>query len=104
MSAMPPTNLVGSLLQSHQAQRQVTVLREGEESQRDSASRRQASAVDEKDTTVGTTDADTQIHSDAEGTGSQGREFTPQEEEEEQVADESGPPLGDEGRNLDLQA
>ncbi len=102
MSAMPP-NIVGSALQSHMAQHQVSTLREADEGQRDNASRRQASAVDEKDTTVGTTDTDTQIHSDAEGTGSQGRAFTSAEEEKEQGADES-PPLGDEGRNIDLQA
>ncbi|MDM8005661.1 MAG: hypothetical protein QUV05_05860 [Phycisphaerae bacterium] len=103
MSAMPP-NIVGSVLQSHVAQHQVSTLRETEESQRDNASRRQASAVDEKDTTVGTTDTDTQIHSDAEGTGSQGRAFTSVEEEEEQGTDESDSSQRDEGRNIDLQA
>ncbi len=103
MTAMPP-NVVGSVLQSHMAQHQVSATRETEESQRDNASRRQASAVDERDTTVGTTDTDTQIHSDAEGTGSQGRAFSSPEEEAEPDADESNSPQGDEGRNLDLTA
>jgi type IV secretory pathway TrbL component len=103
MTALPP-NMVGSVLQSHLAQHQVSVARETEESQRDNASRRQASAADERDTTVGTTDTDTQIHSDAEGTGSQGRAFNSPEEEVEQDADELPPPQGDEGRNLDLTA
>lgn len=103
MSTMPP-NVVGSVLQSHLAQHQVSVVRDTEESQRESANRRQATAVDEKDTTVGTTDTDTAIHPDAEGTGSQGRAFSSPEEETEQGGDESNPPLGDEGRHLDLQA
>lgn len=102
MSAMPP-NVVGSALQSHLTQRQVSLARETEETQRDSATRRQASAVDERDTTVGTADTDTQIHSDAEGTGSQGRAFSEPEKQEEQDAAEATP-LGDEGRNIDLQA
>ncbi|HPD29544.1 MAG TPA: hypothetical protein PLL20_06085 [Phycisphaerae bacterium] len=102
MSAMPP-NIVGSVLQSHIAQHQVSTVREADESQRDSAGRRQASVVDERDTTVGTTDTDTQIHADAEGTGSQGRAFS-SPEEQEQNADQSHSPQGDEGRNIDLQA
>jgi hypothetical protein len=103
MSTMPP-NVVGSVLQSHMAQHQASVVRETEESQRDNASRRQALAADERDTTVGTADTDTQIHADAEGTGSQGRDFSSPEEEAEQDADESTTPSGDEGRNLDLRA
>ncbi len=103
MSAMPP-NVVGSVLQSHLTQHQVSVVRDTQESERDNASRRQASAVDEKDTTVGTTDTDTQVHTDAEGTGSQGRAFSSPEEEAEQEAGESNSPLGDEGRNIDLKA
>ncbi len=103
MSAMPP-NVVGSVLQSHLAQHQVSAVRETEESQRDNASRRQASALDERDTTVGTTDTDTRIHSDAEGAGGQGRAFSSPEEETEQDADELNSPPGDEGRNLDLRA
>ena len=103
MSAVPPS-VVGSVLQSHVTQQQVSAVRDSHESERDNASRRQASAVDEKDTTVGTTDTDTQIHADAEGTGSQGRAFSSAEEETEEGADESDSPLGDEGRNIDLQA
>ena len=103
MSAVPP-NVVGSVLQSHLTQHQVSVVRDTQESERDNANRRQASAVDEKDTTVGTTDTDTQIHTDAEGTGSQGRAFSSPEEEVEQDAGEPDSPLGDEGRNIDLKA
>ena len=104
MSTLPP-NVVGSVLQSNLAQRQVSTIRDGEDSQRVMANRRQAATIDEKDTTVGTADTDTQIHTDAEGSGSQGRAFSePQEEGLEQDAAESGLLTDDEGRNIDFRA
>ena len=47
-----------------------------------------------------------QVHSDAQGTGSQGRAFSsPQEAEElEPQADDSDSASGDEGRHIDLEA
>jgi hypothetical protein len=104
MSAIPP-NVVGSVLQSNVAQHQVSAVRDNEDSQRISANRRQAATIDERDTTVGTADTDTQIHTDAEGSGSQGRAFTEAEEEgAEEAGTASGATGDDEGRHIDLQA
>ena len=75
MSTMPP-NLAGSVLQSGLVQRNASNVRNNEEAQKVSADRRQTNAIDEQDTTVETTDADTQVHTDAEGSGSQGRAFS----------------------------
>jgi hypothetical protein len=103
MSAVPP-NLVGPLLQSHMMQRQASNIRDNEESQKATASRQQGTAADEKDNTVETTDNDTQVHTDAEGTGSQGRTFSESPEQQEET-----PPtdLNDEdngGHLIDIQA
>ena len=105
MSTVPP-NLAGSVLQSHVVQRQVSRVRNGEEAHKASATRQQAAAIDESDTTVSTEDQDTQVHSDAQGTGSQGRAFSsPQEAEElEPQADDSDSISGDEGQHIDLEA
>ena len=86
MSSVPP-NLAGSILQSHLVQRQVSQVRNNEEASRTNAARQQAASADEKDTTVGTADSDTQVHSDAEGSGGQGRAFTPPEEQDELAPD-----------------
>ena len=104
MSTLPP-NLAGSILQSHLAQRQASKVRERDEAQRATAERKNSSAIDEKDTTVETTDSDTQIHTDAEGTGSQGRAFTQGEApDEEQDREPPPPPVGDTGHHIDLEA
>jgi hypothetical protein len=105
MSAVPP-NFVGPILQSHLTQRQVSQVRDKEEVQRSEADRRNAAAIDEQDSTVETTDNDTQVHTDAEGAGSQGRAFTEAEEAEEEQAEESTrpTPFGPTGRNIDFEA
>jgi len=105
MSATPP-NLVGSILQSHLVQRQAARIRDNDEASRTNAARQQAASADEKDTTVGTADSDTQVHTDAEGAGGQGRAFTTPEDQDELNTDapDAENPLTDEGRNIDLQA
>ena len=105
MSTVPP-NLVGPILQSNLAQRQVSGIRDNEEAQKANATRRQAAATDETDTTVGTDDQDARVDADAEGTGSQGRTFSNPEEAEEakpEAADADNP-SDDEGQHIDLQA
>ena len=102
MSAVPP-DFVGPILQSHLAQRQVSNIRNTERAQQVHAERQQTAAIDEKDTTVETTNGDTAVHTDAEGQGSQGRAFTTPESPD-QAQDASCPPDGDEGRNIDFQA
>ena len=103
MSAVPP-NLVGPILQSHMMQRQASSVRDNEEAQKATAARQQGVASDEKDNTVETTDDDTQVHADAEGTGSQGRTFSESTEPHEETPptdhnqDENG------GHIIDIQA
>lgn len=103
MSALPP-NLVGSILQSNVSQRQVSNIRNREETQRATADRQQTAAVDETDSTVETTDDDTQVHADAEGTGSQGRPFTQEEEEEKKDNQPEESADGQAGTHIDLEA
>ena len=105
MSSVPP-NLVGPILQSNLAQRQASGIRDSEEAQKTNATRRQAVASDETDTTVGTDDQDVQIRADTEGTGSQGRASSNPEEAEEAnpEAADADDPSDDEGQHIDLQA
>ena len=101
MSMMPP-NLVGPILQSSVMQGQLSSLRDTQEAQRASAERRHTAAVDAQDSTVETTDNDTQVYADAEGTGSQGRAFSETPEQQEPAESEQGGEV--EGRNIDLEA
>lgn len=105
MSAVPP-NLVGPILQSHLAQHQVSGVRDNEDAHKVNANRQQLRAASQNDTTVETDDPDMQVHTDAEGSGSQGRAFSNPEEAEhpEQQTEEREPPFGDQGHHLDLQA
>ncbi len=103
MSAVPP-NFAASALQSHTTQRQLSAIRDVERNQRSSADRQQARAVDQADSTVETTDDATQIYSDAEGSGSQGRAFSPPEEEPKPETLPEPDNDSDEGRFIDLSA
>ena len=106
MSSVPP-NLVGPILQSHLTQRQVSGVRDNEQAQKTNAERKQTAAVDEEDTTVDTGDEATQVHTDAEGSGSQGRAFANPDQNEEpdpQAQDTDLPPDAEEGRHIDLEA
>ena len=103
MSTVPP-NLVGPILQSNLTQRQVSQDRDNERAQETSAQRQQSNAINEKDSTVETTDDDTEVYADAEGGGSQGRTFTEPEEVQEQVADTDAPLESEEGRHIDFEA
>ncbi|HSW46937.1 MAG TPA: hypothetical protein VLM89_15350 [Phycisphaerae bacterium] len=103
MSTLPP-NLVGPILQSHLTQRQAAAVRDIERASAAVDLRQQKTIIDEKGSIVETTDNDTQVYSDAEGTGSQGRPFSEQQQEPDQPADQNPPPDGDEGRNLDIEA
>ncbi len=98
-----PTNIVGTVLQSTLVQRQVSASRDTERASSAVDLRQQATIIDEKGSTVETTDGDTQVYSDAEGTGSQGRPFSGQEQPD-QPADQDSPPEGDEGTHIDIEA
>ena len=103
MSSVPP-NLVGPILQSNLAQRQVSQVRDNERAQETNAKRQQSNLISEKDSTVETTDDDTQIYADAEDTGSQGRAFSEPEEDQEPPADSDTDTEREEGRHIDFEA
>jgi hypothetical protein len=103
MSSQPP-NLVGPILQSGLVQRQVARIRDNTQAQESSLRHQQASAIDQQDSTVETADGDTQVHSDAEGMGSQGRAFTGGQGDEQQDAKSEESSDTTEGRHIDLQA
>lgn len=108
MSAVPP-NIAGSVLQSGLAQQQVSAVRDAERNQRAGADRQVAKAVDQADNSVETTDDTTEVYTDAEGSGSQGRAFSNPDEESETTENAENPPTppdadGDQGRIIDLNA
>ena len=103
MSSLPP-NVVGPILQTNLTQRQVSQIRDNERAARASADRQQNNAIDEKDSTVETTDNDTQVHTDAEGAGSQGRAFTPPEDASPDPLDDERPPDNEHGGLIDFEA
>lgn len=102
VSTLPP-NLVGPLLQSHLVQQQVSRIRDNERAQELSARRKQNNTIDQQESTVETTDNDTRVHAEAEGTGSEGRPFSSPEEQQLPPQDQ---PVEEEpeGRLLDLEA
>jgi hypothetical protein len=101
MSAVPP-NLSASVLQSNLVQRQAAGVRDAERNQRAGAERQQARAVDQADSTVETADDMTEVFTDAEGSGSQGRAFdTPEETTSTEMTQDEG---DGEGHILDLEA
>jgi len=103
MSAVPP-HFAASVLQSNLAQRQVSAVRDAERNQRASADTQQARAVDQADSTVEVTDDASEVYTDAEGAGSQGRAFsTPEEEPAIDAAESEFGEPGD-GHHIDLSA
>lgn len=101
MSSLP-ASLVGSILQGPLAQQQAATLRDAERVQRAVAQRQQVTAATEHDSTVETSDNDTQVHTDSEGQGSQGRAFSePEAETPESESSATGP---DEGHLIDFEA
>ncbi|UCE60317.1 MAG: hypothetical protein JSU63_00935 [Phycisphaerales bacterium] len=102
-----PTDIASSAAQSGIQAREIANARNATRANTANAVNRQIQAADEAESTVDTEDADTQIHTDAEGTGSQGRAYeeggTGQEEAEAQAED--GVTLDEDGRmHLDLEA
>lgn len=101
MSSVPP-NLSASVLQSNLVQRQAAGVRDVERNQRASADRQQARAIDEAGSTVETADDTTEVYTDAEGSGSQGRAFD--SPEESATPDANLEADGNEGSIIDLEA
>ena len=107
MSAIPP-NFIGSAIQSADAQRKASESKEVDESRTASDRARQVARNEEMGSTVETTDADTQVHTEGGGLGSQGRDFAEESEEPETQdaeQDSSGITTDADGQlHLDLEA
>ena len=108
MAEIPP-DIPSSAAQAGFQARETAKGRDAQKAGQADAAKREARTVDESGATVETTDADTAIFTDAEGTGSQGRAF----EEEEKVGEEEGENTqggdgikeGDDGQlHVDLEA
>ncbi len=82
MSSIPP-NFITSAIQSADTQRKASESRDVEESRTASDRVRQVARNEEMGSTVETTDADTQVHTEGGGLGSQGRDFAEDAEESE---------------------
>jgi hypothetical protein len=79
MTAIPP-NVIGSVLQSTAAQRAAAKDQETAQTQDAETARRSAAGPDAF-VEIEATDADTQVHADSGGLGSQGRHDAPPPEE-----------------------
>ena len=106
MSSIPP-NVVGPILQAGTAQRQASRVLENEREQQETAFR-SASRVSDRLDAVDETDNDTQVNSDAEGLGSQGKfAAQPDDEQADEPSTESatGITRDDDGHvHVDLEA
>ena len=99
-----PSDIASSAAQAGFRARETARERDGQRAGQASAADRQIRAVDKADTTVETGDDDTQVFSDAEGAGSQGRDFEDSAEQEAESADD-GIRRDDDGQlHLDLEA
>ena len=107
MSTIPP-NIVGPILQAGTTEKQASRALESEREQQSNAvaagSKISAQAAD----TVGETDNDARVHTDAEGTGSQGRHSGEEQDDkkrDEGQSQEHGIHRDDEGQlHVDLEA
>lgn len=105
MSEIPSdiaSSAAGAPIQSREVTKEKAAARAGQAH----AANQQVRAVDDVSDTVETTDNDTQVFVDSEGTGSQGRE-SPEEppEQEDNEPSEGGVTRGDDGQlHVDLEA
>jgi len=103
VSAIPP-NVVGSVLQSPAAQTEQSRPADSARNAQADAARTLAGAAGDV-LEVEATDADTQVHTDSEGGGSQGRHDAPPEEPEQPADDQTGIVIDDQGvTHLDVSA
>lgn len=100
MSTIPP-NWMGSIIGTHDTQRQAGAARRKEEAEQ--IERTEPARFSEKLQEVITeADQDSEVFEDAEGLGSQGRSTS--EEDHEEAAEQAADQSGDSGGHLDLQA
>jgi hypothetical protein len=70
-----PSDIAGSALQAGYQAREAARTRDGQKTGEAAGANRQVRAVDESTSTVDTSDEGTQVFTDAEGTGGQGRQL-----------------------------
>ena len=101
MSAIPP-NWLGSIIQSQGAQERAGQAKAAEDAANAKGTERGRFSSELQDI-IESSDADSEVYSDAEGAGSQGSPFSEAEEEEvEETEEEPRDPL--DGGSLDLEA
>lgn len=108
MADVPPDIAVSSA-QAGFAAREFDKVRKAHSTGQVQASNRQVKSLDEASATVDTTDGDTAVFSDSEGTGSQGRSEDQEsdDQQEDQDGDASHVPNskpGDDRPRLDIEA
>jgi hypothetical protein len=102
-----PSDIAGSSLQAGYQQADVAKTRDAERAGQVQAARNHLRAVDESSGTVETSDEATQVFTDAEGTGGQGRELEEETEESTESAadgDAEDRAAGEPGGQLDIRA
>ncbi len=97
-----PSGISSSAAQAGFTARQVETEREARRAGQANTAERHAKKIDENDSTVDTNDADSQVFSDSEGEGSQGRTF--QEGSEEAPEDQDNTAAEDITHDDDGQA
>ncbi len=107
MSTIPP-NLVGPIVQSGAAQKQAARALEGEREQQSNAVAAGNKMSEKAAGTVGETDNDSRVHTDAEGSGGQGGsagEEHAESQPDENAESDSGIRRDDDGQlHVDLEA
>jgi hypothetical protein len=103
MSAIPP-DIIGSAAQAGVTQREASRVQEADRAGQSHAARSQARAADEASSNVETTDDDTQIFTDAEGSGSQGRTVEDGAESVTEMSPSELPTADPGGVHLDIEA
>lgn len=109
MSAIPP-DIIGSSIQATATQREASRTQDADRAAQSHAAKSQSRAVAEATSNVETTDDDTQVFTDAEGGGSQGRPFQTDEEmpdvegDDEEATPDGPHPGADPKPHLDIQA
>jgi len=105
--AEAPSNIPASAAQAGFQANEVSKEREARKAAQSQTASNQVKALNESSGTVDTTDTDTAIFSDAEGTGSQGRAFDEEETEQDQEVEQTQNGIstdGDGRQHLDLEA
>ena len=100
-----PSDIAGSALQAGFQARNVAKVRDAARTGQAQAANNTTKAVDEAGSTIETSDNDTQVFTDAEGTGSKGRSFEEELLEESAENEQEGLSKSDDGQmHLDLEA